>query len=319
MNKTAVNLCGRNGEGARRSPICCRACGDPLRTSTAANYWACGKCGSANLVIPSSAIEDNIRYFDILFDSGVNAVSRSRKLLFLAFERIYNFGCLKQSREFFHALQETHRLLRRPGVRVLEIGFGGGDELARLLLAGVDAYGIDISEVAVARFRQKYGEFADRVRCSDHFDADVDVVYSNALFEHLDDPTSFLLHARERLGHGGLLIIRLPVLWRGTTEKDSADINFWIPCHRVLYTTTGLNLLLAGRGFRVLRLSTLEYFGFRVMNAMLDAGCNSIMDLRNPYLEPAVLKCSSNYLVLLVRAISRKSLCSDCVVIAQPI
>ena len=48
------------------------------------------------------------------------------------------------------------RLDLKPGERVLEVGFGGGDLLASILAAPVAATGIDRSEAMVARARRRF-------------------------------------------------------------------------------------------------------------------------------------------------------------------
>src|SRR5437016_13271992 len=81
----------------------------------------------------------------------------------------------------------------KPGARVLDVGCGVGQVVARLTEASYEAHGVDVSEPNIARARK----FSDRCQLydgkrlpfSDHYFASVGAL--NVL-EHVDEPEALL-------------------------------------------------------------------------------------------------------------------------------
>jgi len=199
----------------------------------------------------------------------------------------------------------------------VEVGFGRGDELIKNLRIGADIYGLDISSEAVKNFKLKYPEYAARVAYAASFDFAVDAVYSNALFEHLDNPDEFLSNAFAMLNSGGQLCMRLPIITSKTgANQDAADdINFWKPCHRILYTLRGLNALFARHGFIVRESASLAYYGYKVMNRMLKLGYKNIAYIRNPYAHFQGMT-ELTFKKILLQSFFEKNICSDFALLA---
>jgi len=98
-----------------------------------------------------------------------------------------------------------------PGARVLDVGCGVGQVVARLTEAGYEAYGVDVSEPNIARARK----FSDRCQLydgkrlpfPDHHFASAGAL--NVL-EHVDEPESFLRELVRVLAAGGRVVVSSP-------------------------------------------------------------------------------------------------------------
>jgi SAM-dependent methyltransferase len=103
----------------------------------------------------------------------------------------------------------------RPGARVLDIGCGVGQVVARLDAAGFEAYGVDVSEPNIARARavsprcQLYDgkrlPFPDR-----HFTS----VGALNVLEHVEEPEGFLSELARVTEAGGRVLVSSPNFFR---------------------------------------------------------------------------------------------------------
>jgi len=203
--------------------------------------------------------------------------------------------------------------------KTIEIGFGRGYELKRFLDLGADIHGIDLAEEAVESFRGRFPESAWRVSCGSSINFEVEAVYANALFEHLDAPEKFLASASGMLKSGRMLALRLPLM-TGRQKQVAGydhDINFWAPCHRIIYTARGLETRLMNSGFTVVASAPLHYYGYKVMNCMLASGYHNICEVRNPTYPICGLDSDREFHWLLMRALFRKTLCADFALLAR--
>jgi SAM-dependent methyltransferase len=235
-----------------------------------------------------------------------------------AFNKFSHYDTLLHSKSitcFSELLKEIDSIIFN-SEDVVEVGFGRGDQLVRFLRGGANIFGIDLSAEAVNNFKATYPEYSSRVSCSTRFDFDVHTVYANALFEHLDNPDDFLSDISTMLQPGGQLILRLPVI-TAFSEQSVTDINFWKPCHRVLYTIRGLTTLLERNGFALGVTAALDYYGYRVMNCMLRNGFSDIGYLRNPFYAIKGLESDLRYKIILLKALWTGSICSDFALIAK--
>ncbi len=262
----------------------CRACNAPLTAQPLDTYTQCGTCGSCNYLSDKTAEEENRAAFNRIFSDGcVPAPSRLKSLLLKRYAKQDRKNRSTEYMRFHEVCQSVNRHLQ-PGVRLLEVGFGAGEHLLALLRQGVDAYGVDLSENAVSAFREKYPKHRDRVRVGTSLREPVDVVYCCALLEHLDRPDGFLEDARACLPAGGVLILDgLPVM----NERPSAftmdhDICFWKPCHRIVYSRSGLERLLREHQFDLMDHGVLDDYSYRVMSLHLSVGYPAMEQIRNP-------------------------------------
>ena len=96
----------------------------------------------------------------------------------------------------------------------------------------------------------------------------------------------------------------------------NCDINFWKPCHRILFSLDGLQRLMGKIGLEIIELKGLEYYGFKVMNEMLVRGYKEIMNLRNPFRSQLRIKSMRSLIPILVASLLKKTICSDVAVVA---
>ena len=234
-----------------------------------------------------------------------DSVKQQMALVAERVERVFRFPSwfrlwALERRLKFHCLQADF---------VLEIGFGDGYQLARLLKAGANAYGIDLSGTAVERFRTAYPQYADRVQTAAIPEGSFEVIYANALFEHLDEPDIFLDNVAKALAPDGLLALGLPVLSASPANITSEmDINFWKPNHRSIFSFRGMKDLLQRYGFRVEAQATLDRFPYRVMNVLLGKGQAWIHEYRTPTAQLPEAPPRLEFLRVLVHAMRIRSL-----------
>jgi len=115
------------------------------------------------------------------------------------------------------------------GGKVLDVGCGEGEFLARMKILGMDVYGVEpnldpaevISPRAISLNIKKC--FLEQAKFNDNF---FDVIRLSHVFEHLPDPFSTLIEARRILKPGGILIISLP-----TTDSALFKLfkKYWMP------------------------------------------------------------------------------------------
>jgi SAM-dependent methyltransferase len=107
------------------------------------------------------------------------------------------------------------------GARALDVGCGVGQVVARLASAGVEAYGVDVSEPNIARAQQmklacrlydgKELPFPDR-----HFAS----VGSLNVLEHVDEPEAFLAELVRVSEIGGRVLVSSPNFFRVLGFRD---------------------------------------------------------------------------------------------------
>ena len=298
--------------------IICKACESSLPNGQMESYSFCPLCGSANYISENSAADDNNVYFNAIYSHTDLHIIDERKRLFELFSRLDSKLHFREVERFHHLTMKFQSIITSQ--KSVEVGFGCGDELIKHLRSGADIYGLDISSEAVKNFKLKYPEYAARAACSASFHFAVDAVYSNALFEHLDNPGDFLANAFAMLKPGGQLCMRLPIITgkAGTDQDAAADINFWKPCHRILYTLKGLNVLFARHGFMVRETAALAYYGYKVMNRMLKLNYKDIAYSRTPYAHLKGLT-DLTFKKILLQSFFEKNICSDFALIAAKI
>jgi len=310
----------RPGAAVELRSMMCRACEGALHCVKLDEYSICGTCGSVNYVSVETAERENARYFDEVYSDATRFPIEKRYRLYDLFERIHRAFHRQEEMRFHAVLARMSHYIRSARMGV-EIGFGSGHELVRHLQAGANLYGVDISREAVTNFKERHPQFRGRVEWGTKLSAHVDVLYANALFEHLDDPGGFLANAASQLHVSGLLLLRFPVIIADAVEKEDLgrDINFWKPCHRVLYSRRGLETLFRAHGFMIAEAAPLAYYGYKVMSSMLRHGYMDVARVRNPYFPIAGLESEKQYLLMLVESLFRQVLCSDYAVVARKV
>lgn len=295
----------------------CRACQCVMTDTEVGNYCICSSCNSANYISSRSAEVDNNVYFNSIYSDCNRQIIGKRRKDFVEFERIYLRFYRKEVRRFQFVLDRMSETVCGAG-RSVEIGFGYGHELIQFLKNGANIYGIDLSAEAVSTFKAQHPEYSEKVCCTSSWDFEIDALYSNALFEHLDHPSDFLHRAFVKLKPGGALMMRLPLITldQYTRHDISFDINFWKPCHRILYTLKGLQILLEANGFKIVESAAYAYYGYKVMSSMLKHGYQDVISVRDPCLPISHLDSEWTYKRILIRGLVTRTICSDFALIA---
>jgi glycosyltransferase involved in cell wall biosynthesis/SAM-dependent methyltransferase len=112
-------------------------------------------------------------------------------------------------------LELVGRCLGRHGGRLLEIGCGAGELLAEAVELGYDATGVELSESACARARERLAN-SSRIVCGDVSSLTersyYDVCVIADVIQHVQDPRDFLQRVYDLLRPGGVVVIATPSL-----------------------------------------------------------------------------------------------------------
>lgn len=161
---------------------------------------------------------------------------------------------------------------RAPGTRVLDVGCGTGDLVASLNAAHFEAEGIEPSEDAATRGRERglpihtasLADFAQRDDARGSFDA---VTLLNVL-EHVPDPSGVLAAVHDLLSPNGVVCIRVPndfsrIQRAAEHVLDKAPWWVAVPDHVNYFDHDSLLAFLDGHGFEPLQLEgdfPMEFF-----------------------------------------------------------
>ncbi|GIW55115.1 MAG: hypothetical protein KatS3mg082_1519 [Nitrospiraceae bacterium] len=143
--------------------------------------------------------------------------------------------------------------------RLLDVGCGTGTNVAMFQEQGWTVHGVDTSDVAVARARERFG---DRVRLghldqAGYRDREFDVVLFSHSLEHMFDPPAVLKEVWRILDTDGHVVITVPNA--GSLEARLFG-RWWfpweLPRHLYHFEKTTLCRLLEHAGFRITRVRT---------------------------------------------------------------
>ena len=143
--------------------------------------------------------------------------------------------------------------------KLLDVGCGSGDSIARFLEDGWDAYGVDVNEIGVVHARKLLG---NRVFQGDIFSlkfdsASFDLILFRHSLEHVHDPVGVLREAHRLLRNGGLLVVLLPNI--GSWEAKMFS-KWWValelPWHLYHFDKSSLQAVLEKSGFKCTSIRT---------------------------------------------------------------
>jgi 2-polyprenyl-3-methyl-5-hydroxy-6-metoxy-1,4-benzoquinol methylase len=155
------------------------------------------------------------------------------------------------------------RWLPRPGIgeRLLDVGCGNGDFLEKAKDAGWDGVGVDPDPNAVITAQGRGLDVREGlVDVINEESGDFDVVTLSQVIEHVHDPEELLSAVFRQLKSNGMLYIDTPNIqslgaklfganWRGIES----------PRHLILFSNTGLRLLLKKCGFINIKIRSRRY------------------------------------------------------------
>ena len=146
-----------------------------------------------------------------------------------------------------------------PGRRLLDVGCGKGQFVAIARRNGLDAWGVELDQGAVATAR-KAGLGTVLHGSLDHpeLPAAFDVITLWDVIEHLQSPATVLREAFDRLVPGGLIAIRTANIRSVTFAKN--PLKWWAfgIDHRFYFSPQSLSALLTRTGFAVRDVLNLE-------------------------------------------------------------
>jgi SAM-dependent methyltransferase len=158
--------------------------------------------------------------------------------------------------------------------RILDLGCGGGVLLSRMRsfgfsdLTGADPYAP--GEIDLPGFRVRRAELA---AIEDKFD----LIMMHHTLEHVADPRTTLIAARERLRPGGKVLVRLPLAGSAAHRKFGADwFNLDAPRHLAIPSVAGMERVAARAGLR------LVHRGFDSVESGFSASENYRKNLAGP-------------------------------------
>jgi 2-polyprenyl-3-methyl-5-hydroxy-6-metoxy-1,4-benzoquinol methylase len=169
-------------------------------------------------------------------------------------------------RDFFSSvLSKVTAILEKPALDILEIGSGFGYFVQYANSAGHRATGTEVTkEYAEMSSESLNGRIIHVAggRYTDYFGrGSFDLIYMEAVFEHMLQPDAMLSQARELLRPGGVLFLAVPNM-----DSLSARLQgrYWAwgapPDHLYFYNHLNLSLLLEKHGYSVIEAFARDYY-----------------------------------------------------------
>lgn len=161
--------------------------------------------------------------------------------------------------KFLERVGELQKHLKLLDARILDVGCGAGYFVEASVLAGWDAQGIDISELAL---RYAHPSIRDRLHCVSLYEANFnetvfDVVFFGDSLEHFPDPIRVMEKTRSFLKPGGWLVADVPNLHSFNARIYGKN---WVlldpPQHLLYFSPQSVQKLFQRSGFALEHLET---------------------------------------------------------------
>lgn len=164
--------------------------------------------------------------------------------------------------------------------RILEVGCGKGYESLRVSKLGAAAVAIDYSKKAIKLLLKQAVRQKSNLRICQ---ADVrrlpfgnsyfDLVFSQGVLEHFEDPKEVLQEQHRVLRPNGLVIIEVPNKYNIYTvyKRVLIFLNKWAPGWETEYTYSSLNNLMEINGFQCIDCVGRDFFVFKVIRRVRKA------------------------------------------------
>ena len=153
-------------------------------------------------------------------------------------------------------------------IRLLDIGAATGDFVKLAINSEIDAIGIELSEDARKRAKEKYNLDISGTKLEELNDekTSYDVVHMNHVFEHMSDPKQTLNICNKLLNREGILILEVPYQINNFLDILRRYILFWKKPtfspyslhHTYFYTPENLTKLIESNGFNVISIKTAD-------------------------------------------------------------
>lgn len=295
----------KSKQDARKCPMCNAL----LAQGNLYEYIECSNCGSYVYVSDKAAEDDNRFFYNSVYScAGQPRYSTIKRKFFKLYAKKDEKNNREECSKLARIRVEIEGIFKK-GEKSMEVGFGEGRHLLKLLESGYDAYGIDISDKVVSAFSQKYPQYKGRVRVGTCFDEKVDIVYCSALLEHLDNPQEFIDNISTCLITGGFLIINaIPVVSELKSNIGiSEDISFWKPCHRIIPSHKGIEQMFSGKGYVLTNCASIDVFNYRLLSLHIKNGYKDIVKIRHSCIKNSKLPSIHEYFNLCREALNVRS------------
>ena len=225
--------------------------------ATTTTTVACPICGVAAKVaerVPP-AVYYGCPVCETLFQHPMPTIEQMRAYVEAEYARgVYNSYVAASGLKVLTFSTRARRIAERvPGGRLLDVGASAGFFVEQALHAGFDAYGVELSQEAVAnaapavRARLTVGDVNQLALDGT---APFDVVTAFDLIEHVFDPLAFLREIRRVARPGALLVITTPDVGHVLRHVLRARWPMFQPMqHTVLFSRRGLRLALTSAGY----------------------------------------------------------------------
>ena len=158
------------------------------------------------------------------------------------------------------------------GARLLEVGSGQGDFLARAQARGMEVTGVEYSEhangVAAGKLGGQGRVLRGEVGDVPSSDGPFDVVAASDVIEHVRDPAAFLDDVYRLLKPGGLVFVATPTLDSWSKQLLGRSWMEFKPEHLWYFSKATLRSLLTQHGFT----DIVDYPGYKVLSFDYVAG-----------------------------------------------
>lgn len=187
-------------------------------------------------------------------------------------EQLYSQQYFEQEFQYAEqvASQEAcyrQRILKMPDAppsrRLLDVGCATGEFLAMARDYGFDVRGLEVSDFASARAREKgLNVTQGTLDVFENSDQRFDVITCSHVLEHLPSPRLALQQMHDLLGPKGLLYIEVPYQYGGLTDVigrmrgEKRAFGLWSVHHRSFFTPHSLSKALEFEGFQILSRTT---------------------------------------------------------------
>jgi 2-polyprenyl-3-methyl-5-hydroxy-6-metoxy-1,4-benzoquinol methylase len=155
--------------------------------------------------------------------------------------------------------------LNPEGKTLLDVGAATGDFLAIAKDKGLDGHGIEFSEYARTKAKEKYGIELLNLPLSGHTpDFRYDFIHLSHVFEHFNEPITELRHISRLLDKKGMLYIEIPCQFHLIEKfifkmrRNTGRFTLHSLHHPFFYTPKAIIQLLKSQGFQIIHLSVFE-------------------------------------------------------------
>ena len=204
-------------------------------------------------------------------------------------------------------LEETYKFIykvlndldRFKTLNILEVGCGLGYFTYALKEAGFNIIGVDVSEIAIVRSKEAFGDFFYTTDTHDN-QKKYDLIIATEVIEHVKNPLEFVSKLKNNLTLNGKIILSTPRKF--TQQSKSLWLTELPPIHLFWFTSVSLKKLGEKIGMKFIEFefshkNTLHFDSKTNSSASLDSNLNPIKNThRKNRIKSLILFYSPNFL-----------------------